>query len=108
MSISKNQIDEAELGARANELKTREQYPVLKDYLIGTIASGRLTARLQAKAYKELGLVHLHLDEPEEAEKAFRSASERDAGAVGPLSAATDIPTCGIDGVASSNSGIPK
>jgi len=79
-----SQIDEAHLKERICELKGRQEYQALAGYLIGAHSSGHVPSQLQCKAYNELGLAHLQLDAPIEAEKAFLSAIERDPRAVNP------------------------
>ena len=77
-------ISEADLKKSICQLKNRRDHSALVKYLVGVISTGRVPARLQAKAYNELGLAHLQLEEPLEAEKAFLSAVERDPRAVNP------------------------
>ncbi|MEF2145101.1 MAG: tetratricopeptide repeat protein [Desulfovibrionaceae bacterium] len=79
-----DQIDEASLKERICELKDRQEFRALADYLISVLSSGRLLPRLRVKAYNELGVSHLQLDEPGEAEKAFLSAIDFDPKAVNP------------------------
>lgn len=84
MSKPKQLIHEEHLRESICDLKERKEFRVLAEYLVGAISSGQLPPQLQAKAYNELGLAHLQLDEPLEAEKAFMSAVERDPKAVNP------------------------
>lgn len=77
-------ITDQQLGERICQLKDQQAYRDLIDYLIGEISSGGMSSDLQAKAYNELGLAHLQLDEPVEAEKAFLSAIERSPKSINP------------------------
>lgn len=79
-----NQINESELGTNIRRLKGQRKSRPLVNYIIGVLASGQVPLNLQAKAYNELGLAHLQLDEPLEAEKSFIAACERDPAAVNP------------------------
>jgi len=72
-------LTDASLGERIRYLKERNEYGTLADFLIGVLAAGGLSPKLQGKAYNELGLAHLQLEAVDEAEKAFISATEFDA-----------------------------
>ncbi|WP_421899719.1 tetratricopeptide repeat protein [Maridesulfovibrio sp.] len=84
MNMSMQQINEQRLRKRICQFKHDREYRSLTEYLIGELASGHVPIQLQAKAYNELGLAHLQLDEPLEAEKSFLSAIERDPQALNP------------------------
>ncbi|SIN79749.1 tetratricopeptide repeat protein [Halodesulfovibrio marinisediminis] len=84
MNQVQSSITDSQLGERICELKNQQAYQELVDYLIGQISAGGMPSDLQAKAYNELGLAHLQLDEPMEAEKAFLSAIERSPKSINP------------------------
>lgn len=73
-----------QLGERICQLKEQQAYRELVDYLVEEISSGEISLDLQAKAYNELGLAHLQLDDPTEAEKAFLSAIECSPKSINP------------------------
>lgn len=84
MSTSNLPIDENSLRDKICSLKDQREYRSLAEYLIGALASGRVPSNLHTKAYNELGLAHLQLDEALEAEKAFIAAIEHDPEAINP------------------------
>ena len=84
MSQEQSHITDAELGKKICQFKDHEEFEELVDYLVAAIASGSMSCALQAKAYNELGLAHLQLDNPLEAEKSFISAIERSPQSVNP------------------------
>lgn len=84
MTQVQSSITDSQLGERICKLKDEQEYRELVTYLIGEISTGGMPSDLQAKAYNELGLAHLQLDEPVEAEKAFLSAIERSPKNINP------------------------
>ncbi|NDV19472.1 tetratricopeptide repeat protein [Pseudodesulfovibrio sp. JC047] len=84
MNESLQQMTEDDLKHRICALKDRHAYHDLKKFLIGELSAGHVPAQLQVKAYNELGVAHLQLDEPAEAEKSFLLAIESDPKAVNP------------------------
>ncbi|WP_272699007.1 tetratricopeptide repeat protein [Desulfovibrio sp. Fe33] len=77
-------IGEQRFGEAVRAFKTERDYAGLAAYLTDALASDDMPSATQAKAHNELGLALLQLEQPAEAERAFRSAIERDPKSVNP------------------------